>query len=549
MNKLLTVILIFILVNSCKTRTDITNALESINSEDLGNHIAILASDEFGGRAPATEGEKKTIDYLSEQFAKLGLEPGNNGNWLQEVSMLRITAKGNMELKVTGNNTNLNFRSPVDFIGGSPMTDEKISLSNSEMVFVGHGVVAPENGWNNYEGIDVKGKTVVMFVNDPGFATGDTSIFEGKAMTYYGRWTYKYEEAARQGAAGVIIIHETTAAGYPWEVVQNSWTGPQFYLEENEFLGTGLKVKGWITTDAARKLFSAAGLDYDQTIDAADKPGFKPVPMNLNASVNFSNSADHVKSYNVAALHRGSERADEYIIYTAHWDHLGINPAFEGDSILNGAVDNATGVAALLELAEAFNRLPERQSRSVLFLAVTAEEQGLLGSEFYARNPIYPLEKTAAVINMDALNIFGSTNDMTIVGFGNSELDDYAVNALKKHNRYAIADPSPEKGGYFRSDHFPFARKGVPALYLSKGVDNIQHGREWALAESQKWINENYHKPSDNYEPENWDMDGMIEDIKIIFQTGYDLSLVEEFPGWREGFPFKKLRDEMMSSK
>ncbi len=540
-------VLSLIIVTSCNNHLgDITSATEKIDESGLKQHISVLASDEFGGRAPASEGEEKTIRYLAEQFGSLGLEPANNGSWFQEVSMIKITAGRKMQLDISGGKPGLKLSSPADFIGGSPQTSGIIKISGSEMVFVGYGIVAPEYNWNDYDGLDVKGKTVLMLVNDPGYATGDTSLFTGKAMTYYGRWTYKFEEAARQGASAAIIIHETGAAGYPWAVVQNSWSGPQFYLENNEFLESELLFKGWVTNDAGRQLFNTAGLDFDKYTNAAAQRGFRPAAMNLKTSLEFKNSVDHVRSDNVAALWKGSDKADEYIIYTAHWDHLGINPDFEGDSILNGAVDNATGVAALLELAQAFTSLPEKQSRSVLFLSVTAEEQGLLGSEYYSNNPIFPLEKTAAVINMDALNIFGSTKDMTIIGYGNSELDDYAVRALEKHDRYAIADPTPEKGGYFRSDHFPFARKGVPALYLSKGVDNREHGKEWSMTETEKWIGENYHKPSDNYEPEKWDFNGMVEDIRIYFETGYELSMTGEFPDWKPGFPFKPLRDKMM---
>lgn len=534
-------------LTSCRNKTDDSFlAAESISTEDLKKHISVLASDEFGGRAPASEGEEKTINYLAAQFDSLGLEPGNNGSWFQEVSMIKITADQKMQLEITGPGKKLSFSSLTDFIGGSPQTSDIISLSNSDLVFVGYGINAPEYNWNDYEGLDVKGKTVVMLVNDPGYATGDTALFTGKAMTYYGRWTYKYEESARQGATGAIIIHETGAAGYPWEVVRNSWSGPQFYLEDNEFLGTPLQFKGWITGEVAKQLFSAAGFDFEKTTNAASQRGFKAIPLKLQASLQFANSVEHVKSDNVAALLRGGARPDEYLIYTAHWDHLGINPSFDGDSILNGAVDNATGVAALLELAGAFASLPEKQERSVLFLSVTAEEQGLLGSEYYARNPIFPLEKTAAVINMDALNIFGRSKDMTVVGFGNSELDDYAVSVLEKHGRYASPDPTPEKGGYFRSDHFPFARKGVPALYLSKGIDNVEHGKEWALAESERWTQEKYHKPSDNYEPDVWDFDGMTDDIKVYFEIGYSLSNTDDFPDWNERFPFRPLREEMM---
>jgi Zn-dependent M28 family amino/carboxypeptidase len=549
MKKISYLIIIVLCLSGCKGNRDITPALQSINAEDLKSDISILASDEFGGRAPATPGEQKTIEYLAGRFEKIGLKPANNGSWFQEVSMIKITAGPNIEFNAGNEKEKLSFRFPDDFIGGTPLTNEITKVDSSDMVFVGYGINAPEYNWNDYRDIDVKGKTVIIMVNDPGYATGDTALFQGRTMTYYGRWTYKYEEAARQGAKAAIVVHETGAAGYPWAVVQNSWSGPQFYLENNEYLNTDLQFRGWITGEAALRIFKAAGLDYNELSAKAATREFKPVDLGLLSSIKFSNTIEHVKSNNVTAIWPGKKKPDEYVIYTSHWDHLGINPAFSGDSILNGAVDNATGTAALLEIAEAFTKLPSTQNRSVVFLAVTGEEQGLLGSEYYANNPIYPLNKTAAVINMDALNIFGSTKDMTIVGYGNSELDKYAEKILKKYGRYAVPDPTPEKGGYFRSDHFSFAKKGVPALYLSDGIDNKEHGKEWGLAMSEKWTTENYHKPSDNYEPDKWDFTGMIDDIKVYFETGYDISMAGKFPQWSRNFPFKPLRDEMMKKK
>lgn len=540
-------VMILMITISCKNKiTDVSAALDEIDEADIRTHISILASDEFGGRAPASEGEEKTMDYLSTEFEKLGLYPGNNGSWFQEVSMMKITAGRDMQMNITGGKGSIKLNSAEDFIGGTAHSTDRISINNSDILFIGYGINAPEFDWNDYEGLDVRGKTVVMLVNDPGYATGDSALFTGKAMTYYGRWTYKYEEAARQGARAAIIIHETGAAAYPWEVVQNSWSGPQFYLENNEFADSELEFKGWITTNTAREIFEAAGIDYENTITSAAQRGFKAMNLNLRMSVSFSNSHENVKSNNILALWPGDKRKDELIVYTAHWDHLGINNDFEGDTVLNGAVDNATGVAALLELAEGFTRLAERQDRSVLFLAVTAEEQGLLGSEFYASNPVYPLEKTVAVINMDALNIFGSTRDMTIIGYGNSSLDDYVKAVLQDHGRYAKADPTPAKGSYFRSDHFSFAKKGVPSLYLSSGNDNIEHGREWAVKQSEAWVNERYHKPSDNFEPDLWNFEGMINDIKVFFQTGYRIAITDDYPEWNENFPFRSLRDEMI---
>ena len=464
-------------------------ALESITIDNIKNRIAVLASDDFLGRAPATAGEVKTINYLADQFKQMGLKPANGDSYFQEVSLVKLTADPSMKLNISGGKRNLSLIFSEDFIGGTPQISEVVQIDNSDIIFVGYGINSPENNWNDYNGLNVRGKTVLMLVNDPGYATLDSNLFNGKAMTIYGRWTYKFEEAARQGARAAIIIHETGAAAYPWAVVQNSWSGSQFYLLGNDISKSGLQLQSWITTESAKKLFESAGMDYNQTTASAAKRGFTPINMNLKASIRFRNEVKYTKSNNVAALLPGTSHSDEYVIYTAHWDHFGINPALKGDSILNGAVDNATGTAALLEIAEAFTKLPKKQFRSVLFLSVTCEEQGLLGSKFYAENPLYPLNKTAGVINMDALNIVGKTRDMTIIGFGNSELDDYAVAVLKKYGRYANPDPTPEKGGYFRSDHFSFAKAGVPSLYLSEGFDNVEYGKKWGLSESAEMDN------------------------------------------------------------
>lgn len=542
-------LLAVIAIVSCNVeKKGIEPALAAITVEDMKTHISVLASDDFQGRAPSTEGEEKTVNYLAGQFKQIGLKPANGDSFFQEVSLVKLTGDPSMKLDISGGKRDLRLKFSDEFIAGTPQVTEIVKISNSDIIFVGYGINSPENGWNDYEGLDVKGKTVLMLVNDPGYATSDTGLFNGKDMTIYGRWTYKYEEAARQGASCAIIIHETGAAAYPWAVVQNSWSGSQFYLVGNDLSTSNLQLQCWVTTESAQKIFESAGLDYTQMIASAAKRGFKPVEMNLKASIEFNNNVEYTKSANVAAVWPGKEHPDEYIIYTAHWDHFGINPGFKGDSILNGALDNATGTAALLGIARAFTMLPETQDRSILFLAVTCEEQGLLGSKFYAENPLFPLNKTAAVINIDAMNIMGKTKDMTIVGLGNSGLDDYAVAVLNKSGRYASPDPTPEKGSYFRSDHFSFAKEGVPSLYLSKGVDDIEHGKEWALAESEKWVSANYHKPSDNYEPDKWKFDGMMEDLKVYFEVGYDLSISREFPEWNAGSPFKALRDRMMQN-
>ncbi len=541
------ILLIVIAMVSCNVENNrIKPSLASITVEDMKDRISVLASDDFQGRAPSTVGEEKTINHLAEQFKEIGLTPANNGSYFQEVSLMKVSADPSMRLDINGGKGNISLRFSEEFIGGTPQVKDLVQINNSDIVFVGYGINSPEYSWNDYEGLDVKGKTVLMLVNDPGYATSDTNLFNGKAMTIYGRWTYKFEEAARQGASAAIIIHETEAAAYPWAVVQNSWSGSQFYLLDNDLTRSDLQLQSWVTTAGAQKIFGSAGLDYDQTVNSAAKRGFKPVPLNLKASIQIKNTVTYTKSNNVAAIWPGTDQSDELIIYTAHWDHFGVNPAFEGDSILNGALDNATGTAAIVEIAEAFTKLAKKQNRSVLFLAVTCEEQGLLGSKFYVENPLFPLNKTVAVINIDAMNISGKTRDMTIIGFGNSGLDNYAVSVLKKYGRYAEPDPTPEKGSYFRSDHFSFAKVGVPSLYLSKGIDDVEHGKEWGLTESEKWAKENYHKPTDNYEPDKWKFDGMIEDAKTYFEVGYDLSIINDFPEWKPGSSFKPARDRMM---
>ncbi len=545
-NHALILLFIFVFVSCNLENKEIKLALESITIDDMKSRISVLASDEFMGRAPATIGEEKTINYLEQQFKDLGLKPANGDSYFQEVSLVKHAPDTSMRLNIKGGEEAFNLVFSDDFIGFTPQIGELVKVDNSDIIFVGYGINAPEHNWNDYEGIDVKGKTVLMLVNDPGYATLDSTLFNGKSMTIYGRWTYKYAEAARQGASAAIIIHETGAAAYPWAVVQSSWSGSQFYLVGDELSKSNLKLQSWVTTEIAQKLFESAGMDYDQITTSAAKRGFSPIKMNLKASTSIKNDVEYTISNNVAAVWPGTIQSDEYIIYTAHWDHFGVNSDYEGDTILNGALDNATGTAAIIDIAEAFTKLPTKQNRSILFLAVTSEEQGLLGSKFYARNPLFPLSKTVGAINIDAVNIFGRTKDMTIIGLGTSGLDDYALTVLDKYGRYAEPDPTPEKGSYFRSDHFSFAEVGVPSLYLAHGIDNVEHGKEWGLAEIEKWIMANYHKPSDNYEPDIWNFDGMIEDVKIYFEVGYNMSMTNEFPEWNSELPFKLLRDKMM---
>jgi Zn-dependent M28 family amino/carboxypeptidase len=501
----------------------LTTALGTITADDLHSHVRALASDEFEGRGPSSPGEQKTIDYLKAEFEQLDLEPGNRGDFFQEVPLVAIAAAPSMTLTVQGAGVTNQFRYGIEFMAWTTRVVERATLTNSEMVFVGYGVVAPEYGWNDYEGLDVGGKTVVILVNDPGFATQDTTLFNGNAMTYYGRWTYKYEEAARQGAAGALIVHETAPAGYPWDVVSSSWTGPQFDLVRDDNNMSRIVAEGWLTLESAQAVFRQAGLSYDSLKPLATERGFEAVPMELTASLTVDNTIERSTSNNVVAVLLGATRPDEYVVYMAHWDHLGRDPTLEGDQIYNGALDNATGTAGLLVLAEAFASLEKRPARSVLFLSVAAEEQGLLGSAFYAANPVYPLDKTVAAINMDGLNIWGSMKDITVVGYGMSELDRYLADAAGAQDRAIRPDPEPEKGFYYRSDHFNFAKVGVPALYTDAGIDHVEGGEEFGRAQREEYTNERYHKPSDEYDP-NWDLSGAVDDLRLLFRVGYRLA-------------------------
>ncbi|MEE9219491.1 MAG: M28 family metallopeptidase, partial [Acidobacteriota bacterium] len=515
--------------------------------EDLARHIRTLASDEFEGRGPSSPGEEKTIRYLREEFERMGLEPGNGDSFFQEVPLVAMRTDPNMALDVSGERGKQSFQYGDEFMAWTLRLVPRSEIAGSEMVFVGYGIVAPEYDWNDYQGLDVGGKTVVMLVNDPGFATQDEGLFNGNAMTYYGRWTYKFEEAARQGAAAAFIVHETKPAAYPWEVVRGSWSGEQFSLVAEDQNLSRCAVEGWLTLESARTVFAQAGLDYDSLKKEAEQRGFRAVPMGLTASVAVESGIRYATSRNVLVRLPGTERADETIIYMAHWDHLGRDDSLEGDSIYNGALDNATGCANLLELAEAFASLEPRPARSLLFLATTAEEQGLLGSAYYAAHPVVPPEKTVAAINMDGANIWGPMRDVTVIGHGYSELDDYMAHAAAVQGRSVRPDPEPEKGYYYRSDHFTLAKEGIPALYADPGIESVEHGEEWALAKRDAYTAERYHKPSDEYDPA-WDLSGQVEDARLLFRIGHRLANESGFPNWREGTEFKARRDAMLAA-
>lgn len=521
---------------------DLETGVASLSTEPLMRDVQELSSDRYEGRFPATAGEELTIRYLEKRFKEVGTEPGNKDSYFQDVPMVEITNDPDAVLSVAGSKENMGFAYGPDFISWTLQKKEQVNVQDSDMIFVGYGIVAPEYAWNDYQGMDVKGKTVVMLVNDPGFATQDPGLFKGKAMTYYGRWTYKYEEAARQGAAAALLIHETEPAAYDWGVVRNSWSGPRMSLKTEDNNISRCVVEAWISQQTARRILAGAGLDYDLIKSESVKQGFQARDLKQKASISIRSAIREVVSRNVVARIPGAEQGQETIIYTAHWDHFGKDPNLEGDQIYNGALDNATGTAALIELARAFKALGAPTGRSILFLAVTGEEQGLLGSEYYATHPIYPLTRTVAVINMDSLNIYGRTRDIWIVGYGQSELDDFVRDVAAEQDRVVLPNPTPEKGSFFRSDHFPFAKQGVPALFAGSGIDHREKGEEWGRQQREEYGRLHYHKPSDEFDPD-WDMRGALEDMKMYFKIGFRLAESPNFPQWKEGSEFKARRD------
>lgn len=518
----------------------------SITVEDLAAQIRTISSDTFEGRGPGSKGETITLAYLEQEFTRMGLQPGNGDSWTQDVPMVELRGEIIEPLTFQIGDTEMALKPLDEFVLGSPLLDPEVALSGSEVVFAGYGVVAPEVEWNDYAGIDPKGKTVIVLVNDPGFGNGDESLFKGKAMTYYGRWTYKYEECARQGAAACIIVHETAGASYGWEVVRNGWTGPQFDLPRGEGSDPVVPLAGWISRDSAVRLFEAAGMDFNALRETADTRAFEAVALNATASGKVKNEVRKADSKNVLAKVMGSTHPDEYIIYTAHWDHLGRTFGNPDDNIYNGAIDNGTGIGALLELAEAFASDPEPPKRSILFLAVTLEESGLLGSRWYAENPIYPLTKTVANINMDALPVIGPTKDVVVVGFGSSELENVLADAALEQDRKIVQEPTPENGFYFRSDHFNFAKVGVPALYAKGGIDHREKGKEYGSAQAVDYVTNRYHKPADEYS-DDWDLRGMAQDVQLLYAVGKRVADSDGWPQWLEGSEFKARRDAMMA--
>ncbi len=503
-----------------------------------------LSLDSYEGRAPGSAGEVKTVAYLIEKFKAAGLEPGNKGSWTQDVPLVEITAKNVSALSVADKaGKAMSFAYGSEYVIGTYRETPQTKVDMSEMVFVGHGIVAPEKGWDDYAGVDVKGKTVVVMVNDPDFdAKNLTGEFGGKAMTYYGRWTYKYEEAARQGAAAVLIIHDDAPAAYGWNVVNSSWTGTQFLAQSKDAGASQTAANGWIQKSVAKEIFAAAGQDLDKQMAAAKVKGFKSVPLNLTASLSFDNDIARKMSKNVVGLLKGAKRPDEYVLYTGHWDHLGRCTPVAGDDICNGAIDNATGSAALVALAEG-HKSAGAPDRSLVFLAVTAEESGLLGSKYYAENPVFPLNQTVGGVNMDAFSLAGPAKNLTVIGMGKSELDGYLNAAAKAEGRTPEMEPTPEKGFYYRSDHFSFAKLGVPMVYFEGGDDLITGGKEAAKAAAEDYEKNRYHAPGDEYD-EKWDWSGVMADLKLYYRVGRALAMTDAWPNWNEGDEFRAIRDK-----
>lgn len=514
-----------------------------LSAADLRARIEILASDSFEGRAPGTAGGRKTVEWLEAEYERIGLSPAGVDGYRQAVPLLSATLDARRSsLKVATPDGERTLEYGPQAVYWTKRVQETVAVDTSDLVFVGYGVVAPEYQWNDYKGLDVAGKTVVILVNDPGYAVKEDVFFNGEAMTYYGRWTYKYEEAARQGAAGALIVHETAPAAYPWSVVEGSWTGPQLDLEAPDGGASRAAFEGWISLETAEALFAAAGKDFAAEKKAALTPAFTPAPLEgLSVSAELSTSFSRQTSHNVAGYVAGTDAPDEFVLYMAHWDHLG--RSFAGDdTISNGAVDNATGTAAILEIAESFANLGVKPKRSVLFLAVTAEESGLLGSAYYAEDPLVPLADTVAGFNIDAMLPVGPTKDMIVIGSGASELEDLLTIVAKSKGKYLRPDANSEKGYFYRSDHISLAKKGVPMLYADTGIDAVQGGEAAGRAFADAYTAERYHKPADEYD-ESWNLDGMIEDVEILYETGRRLAFSRQWPNWYEGSEFRALRD------
>jgi Zn-dependent M28 family amino/carboxypeptidase len=521
-------------------------ALEAITPDALLAHIKILASDEFEGRSPGTKGEELSVKYIADQFKQIGLKPGNpDGTYTQEVPLAGIKSEPRMSFAIGDKTTELKF--PDDFVASSARLQPEINIDKSDVAFVGYGIVAPEYGWDDYKDVDVRAKTLLMLIGDPPIPDPndpsklDDKMFKGTAMTYYGRWTYKYEIAAQKGAAATIIIHEIGPAGYPYSVVKTSWAKENDEIDSPNKNMDAVGVRSWITLDAAKKLLANCGQDFDALKKSAITKEFRPVVLNARANVEIKQQVRSFKSHNVIGKLEGSDAKlqNEYVIYTAHWDHLGRHPELQGDQIFNGAIDNASGVASIMQFAAAFAKLNPPPKRSVLFMATTAEEAGLLGAKFYAEHPLYPLEKTLADINIDTVNPWGKTRDIEDLSDNNSTLDDLLAAAAKRNGRVMTPNSQPEKGGFYRADHFEFSKRGVPALYTGVGKDFIDKAPDFGQQKKDDYTAHHYHQVSDEVDP-NWDLSGAVQDIDLLFEVGYQVANGDKFPEWKPGSEFKR---------
>jgi len=527
-------------------------ALDAMTAADLLKHVTVLASDEFEGRAPGSKGEELSVKYISDQFKAIGLKPGNpNGTYIQEVPLAGIVTQPTASFTVGDKKMDLKF--PEDYVASSARLEPTIKTENTDIVFVGYGVVAPEYGWDDYKDVDVRGKTILMLINDPAIpdpsdpAKLDPKMFKGAAMTYYGRWTYKYEIAAQKGAAAAIIIHETVPAAYPYSVVMSSWAKENFEIDAADKNKGAVQIRSWITLDVAKKLLTDSGQDFEALKKAALTREFRPVALKAKANFDLKQTIRPFKSRNVVGKIEGSDPKlkDEWVLYTAHWDHLGRHEELKGDQIFNGAADNASGTGGLIELATGYMKLNPAPKRSILFAATTAEEAGLLGAKYYAEHPLYPLEKTLADINMDGLSLWGKTRDIEDISFGNSDLDDMLAAAAQKQGRVMNPNSQPEKGGFYRADNFEFSKVGLPSLYTGSGREVLGKPAGFGQQKKDEYVAKHYHQPSDEVNPE-WDLSGATEDLKLLFEVGYEVANGDKFPAWKADSEFKAKRDAML---
>lgn len=541
--KISTLLLLMLAVASCNLVKQ-NMADDAIQYKNIEKHIAMLSSDSFLGRMPTTSAESLTVDYIAREMEGIGLRPANNKSFFQEVPLLSVSSVISPTLDFDTPEGTLKFQKLQDYVTFSRRMEPEQSLNQSKLVFAGFGITAPEYNRDDFQGIDLKDKTVLVFVNDPGYGTED-SYFKGNTMTYYGRWTYKFEEAARRGAKACLIIHEDGPAGYPWNVVRNNGETTKLYLmPENNYLDR-CAFEGWISKQAAEKLFASCGFTLDDAKRKAIQPDFKPYELPVEVSGWMKSKFETSTSLNVCGMIKGTKKADEVVVYTAHWDHLGVGIPVRGDSIYNGATDNASAVAWLLEIARAFKTAPPTE-RSILFLSVTGEESGLLGSEYYTMHPFFPMNKTVACINSDAMLFFGKYRDVMLTGNGQSELDRWVEKVAKKHDRYVSSDPNPEKGMFFRSDQFPFVKLGVPAIYAKGYTDAVKFGKEETMKQVDRYWKEIYHTPFDEYHPETDDLEGVVNDANLLYLVGYKLASSSKWPRWNSDSEFRKIREESL---